>query len=100
MTKKMYMCPHCNVQVRYLKRHIERMHPEQATPKRSHHKKPGEAFPSPTKTKGKKLELKTQPVKSLEPVERGYHCVDCGGPLAKGQSPCPGCGTSLDWRGL
>jgi len=97
MAKKVYMCPHCNVQVRYLKRHIARMHPEQAAAKRSHRKKPVEATP----TKGKKLELKTPLKKSVEKaVERGYHCVDCGGLLTKGQTACPGCGTTLDWRGI
>ncbi len=74
------------------------MHPEQAKPARSHHKKVEEAIPE---TKGKKLELKTPLKKSLEKaIEQGYHCVDCGGPLTKGQTPCPGCGATLDWRGL
>jgi len=93
VAKKIYMCPHCNVQVRYLKRHIARMHPETLKTKTKR-----EATP---KTKGKKLELKTPLKKSLEKaVEQGYHCVDCGGSLTKGQTPCPGCGATLDWRGL
>ncbi len=27
-----------------------------------------------------------------------YHCTNCQTPLAKGQSPCPGCKLPVDWR--
>jgi len=30
-------------------------------------------------------------------VTQGYHCIDCGAFLTKGQSSCPDCGTHLDW---
>lgn len=95
MTQKMYVCPECNVAVKHLKPHISRMHPDQGKPARSHHKKE-EARPE---TKGKKLELKTPPKKE-EKTAQGYHCVDCGGPVSKGQNGCSRCGAKLDWRGL
>lgn len=91
----MYSCPHCNKQVKNLKKHIKRMHPDQV----GQGEQPGSE--TKVKTKGKKLELKTPLKKSLDKaIEQGYHCVDCGGPLTKGQTPCPGCGATLDWRGL
>lgn len=97
MTKTMYVCPVCSKQIKHLKQHIARMHPEQAKTQRSHHKKPETATPA---TKGKKLELKTPAEIVEKPVKQGYHCVDCGGLLTKGQTPCPACGATLDWRGL
>ena len=36
-----------------------------------------------------------QPANASEP--ESYHCLACGGKLEKNQTPCPGCGESLDW---
>ena len=86
MSKKTYICPICHVQVKDLKGHTARMHPEKPKP---------EVKVKPT---GKTLEFKTPLEKSLEKAEKqGYHCVDCGGPLTKGETPCPGCGAHLNW---
>jgi len=88
MSKKTYTCPICHVQVKDLKGHTARMHPEKAKPEPK----------SQPKSTGKTLELavKTKPKKETE--ETKYHCVNCGyKPLTKGQTPCPGCGATLDW---
>lgn len=89
MSKKIYTCPDCNVQVKGLAAHRARMHPDTAKP-----------TPKP---KGKTLEIKPPPKKEeLGPraADKGYHCVDCGGALSKGQTPCPACGARLNWGGL
>lgn len=85
----MYSCPHCHKQVKNLKKHIKRMHPDQVAQ--------GEQ-PEP-KTKVKTLELDVPKKKKEEKAEApGYHCVDCGyKPISKGQNPCPNCGAHLDW---
>ena len=30
----------------------------------------------------------------------GFHCIGCGGEIAKGQNPCPHCGAELDWKAV
>lgn len=102
MAKRREKCLLCKQWFKHLAEHIANMHAGEPypkpPPKRNHHKKVEK--PSP-ETKGKKLELKTPRQKSEEEaVKQGYHCVDCGGPLIKGQTPCPKCGATLDWRGL
>jgi len=88
----MYSCPHCHKEVKNLKKHLKRMHPDQVS---------RESPAQGTKTKAKTLELDIKTKEKKEKVEEsGYHCVDCGGALTKGQTPCPGCGATLDWRGL
>jgi len=42
-----------------------------------------------------KLKVPSEKGKAAPPQE--YHCVDCGGPVTKGQKTCPGCGVRLDW---
>ncbi len=49
------------------------------------------------KTTPATLKLKVPPKKEKAASSQVYHCVDCGGPLTKGQTPCPSCGTRLDW---
>lgn len=84
----MYSCPHCNKQVKNLKKHIKRMHPD----------KVGQGEQPETK-KGLQFEVK-KPKEPAEPAASGYHCVDCGGPLEKGQAVCSNCGARLDWSAI
>ena len=73
------------------------------------------AAPPVVKTEAKKLtpktlklkikkketpEKKEPPEKKETPEAKGYHCVDCGGGLTHGQTPCPHCGATLDWSQL
>lgn len=88
MGKRTYICPICHIQVKDLKGHTARMHKGKTTPPKS-----------PPKTKGKTLELKT-PAKKETTEPRGYHCIDCGAVVTKGQNPCPNCGAHLDWSSL
>jgi len=88
----MYSCPHCHKEVKNLKKHIKRMHPDQV-----------EKGPE-SKTKGLQFEVKkpkeTKAKEETETAASGYHCVDCGGPLEKDQAICPKCGARLDWSAL
>ena len=87
MTKRTYTCPVCHANVKDLKGHIARMHPESPAPAK--------------KTTAKKLELAPQPKpKEEKPGSSGFHCIDCGQTLTRGQTPCPGCGHPLDWSRL
>ncbi len=85
-----HQCPHCPknfAKKRNLDRHILRMHPDLTVEVKA--KETG---------KGAKFEVKKPPVKSKEAgVGKGYHHIDCGSPLEKGQTPCPGCGKPVDW---
>ena len=48
--------------------------------------------------KGAKLEVKKPPPKTKEAdLGNGYHHIECGGPLEKGQTLCPKCGKPVDW---
>ena len=93
----MYVCPHCQKQVKDLKGHIARAHPDKVR---------GEKPAVQNEPKGKVLELvleaKAEKSKEpgSEPVAALYHCVDCGAGLTKGQNPCPSCGAHLDWSQL
>jgi len=89
----MYSCPHCNKQVKNLKKHIKRMHPDQVK-KEPAEKKTGLQF------EVKKPKEPPKPKEPTEPAASGYHCVDCGGPLEKNQAVCPNCGARLDWSAI
>lgn len=84
----MFTCPQCHKNVKDLKGHLARVHPEGTAEKTVATKKPT----------GKKLELavKARP-KEEKPAASKYHCVDCGAAVTKGQTPCPSCGAGLDW---
>jgi len=43
------------------------------------------------------LEVKPPAKKTKEKPATGYHCVDCGASVSKGQDHCPSCGAHLDW---
>ena len=43
------------------------------------------------------FEVKKPSPKTKETGEKSYHHIDCGGPLKKGQTPCPACGQFVDW---
>lgn len=87
----MKVCPHCYKQVKDLKSHLARVHPD----------KVNKVEPKPA---AKKLEIKVPKKEPEEPEEpevaKTYHCIDCGGALTKGQTPCPSCGATLDWSAL
>jgi len=89
----MYSCPHCSKNVKNLRKHIKRMHPDQVAK--------GEQPKAEPKTSVKTLELNVKPPEKKEPKKesevQGYHCIDCGALITKGQNPCPNCGTYLDW---
>jgi len=89
MARKTYICPHCNVQVKDLKGHIARKHPEKVDNT--------EIVEPKSAPKAQRFEIKPDTKKENEAV---YHCVDCGGSLTKGVAQCPGCGTNLDWGQL
>ena len=83
-----YVCPQCHKKVKDLKGHLARVHPE---PLAQEIEKPG----------AKTLELNVKAKEKSETPGAGeYHCVDCGEALTKGQTPCPGCGSVLDWSAL
>ena len=82
-----YTCPHCHRIVKNLTQHLKRMHPEIA----------GDTNETEDTSSGggnQNLDIKTP-----EGATQAYHCADCGGPLTKGQTPCPGCGANLNWGG-
>jgi len=83
----MFVCPYCYKQVKRLKDHLKRVHPnETGTPK---------ATPAPKAThKGKPFEVKV--VKESKP-KMAYKCGACGAALDGEISPCPSCGAELNW---
>lgn len=89
----MYSCPYCHKQVKDLKSHLKRVHPDKVT----------EKPPDQVKPAARKLELEV-PRKPKLPketeVSKSYHCIDCGGALTEGQANCPSCGVTLDWSAL
>ncbi len=89
-SKRTYKCPYCHQWFRDVKGHIARMHKGESPEQKA------EAEP---KGKGKTLELKTPPKKEKTETAQGYHCIDCGAAVTKGQNPCS-CGATLDWSSL
>jgi len=88
-----YTCPHCNKVVKNLKDHIRRMHPDAADTTDN----AGDGDNNTTDDTGAEtLEIEAPPGAAAGV----YHCVDCGGPLTKGQTPCPACGAGLDWEAV
>lgn len=43
------------------------------------------------------LQVKPPPQKTKEKAATGFHCVDCGASVTKGQDRCSSCGCHLDW---
>lgn len=89
-------CPYCQKKVKRLKTHIRMAHPEKLDPP------PGNKEPT-VKTPGVRvetLEIKSPTEKVETAAESGYHCVDCGEPVNKGQENCPKCGIQLDWSSI
>jgi len=86
----MFVCPDCHKQVKNLKQHQSRVHAVNTnTPA-----KEAPAAQKPGNTLTLNVETKKKTAAGL------YHCIDCGGTLTQGQSPCPGCGSPLDWSAL
>jgi len=82
-----YVCPHCQKSLKTkgsLGSHIAKLHSD----KSSAPVPDQENQAAPTET----LEIEAPP----EPTS-GYHCIDCGAALDKGQTPCPGCGGEPNW---
>jgi len=88
--KTLYVCPHCHKQVKDLKGHIARKHPEVAT-------KEAIQSTSVAKSTGKKLELDIKVKPKAPPAVTTYHCIECGNKVERGQNSCPQCGALLDW---
>jgi len=83
----MYVCDVCGKEVKDLKSHKARMHPLPGAEKQEGETK--------TQANGQTLDIKEP-----EGASSDYHCVECGGSLTKGQSPCPNCGATLDWSAV
>lgn len=98
-----YQCPECQKILKTrksLNRHLENQH-QKGVPPGPTGSPPGPAGPVVIKVAQKpvKLEIK-KPEFKKEPAQadaRGYHHIDCGGDLVRGQSPCPRCGKEIDW---
>ena len=78
-----------------LRQHEKRMHPDipVGTPN------PAEVE-TPNPAADEVFEVKP-PEKKDTPAKPGtHHCLGCGAPVSKGQSPCPGCGEALNWEGI
>lgn len=82
-----YVCKYCGKSLKS-KKSLKR-HEEETCPERSKGEKP-------PVVKVSTFEVKKPPEKKPT-SERGYHHIDCGGPLEKGQTPCPTCGKEVDW---
>jgi len=88
----MYVCPHCQKQVKDLKDHLKRMHPDKV-----------EKVKPPTKPlefEVKKPEPKTKPKEETEETSEQYHCLSCGNSITRGQIQCPHCSVTLDWSAI
>jgi len=87
-----YTCPHCHKNVRDLAGHLKRVHPDQ-----SGNQLAAEPTAEAESAPGAENLTITPPAGAGAQV---YHCVDCGKPVDKGQTPCPHCGAGLDWNAL
>jgi len=105
MSNKVYVCPKCQLQVKDLKGHTARIHDKKPAriPRESESEAPqGQLNSAPeqvARPAARRLELE-KPVaapRTKEETPAGYHCVDCGGSISKGQANCPGCDCALDW---
>ena len=92
----MYVCPHCQKEVKNLKEHIKRMHPDVASDGQNNAENNNGG--SNSSTDNQDLELDLTGVDHAE--AKSYHCVDCGGSVSYHQANCPHCGTKLDWGEL
>ncbi|MBA7570238.1 hypothetical protein ES708_11986 [subsurface metagenome] len=46
------------------------------------------------------LEIKAPAKKAPAPAAQGYHHIECGAALSKGQTTCPDCGEKIDWSDI
>lgn len=105
-----YTCQHCHKNVKDLASHLKRVHPdvtvisgkglmrESGYPQQ----KIKDLGDYPTqdleKDKADNSNAETLEIQAPPGADAStYHCVDCGGPLTKGQTPCPSCGKGMDW---
>jgi len=88
----MYVCPHCQKQVKNLKSHIKRVHPNEtseATPEATPVKNPNQSQQAKAEAKEFKLNAPAD--------NQTYKCGNCSAALDSEVSPCPHCGADLDW---
>lgn len=91
-----FTCPVCKKKCKNLKMHTQIMHPTSGGTPKTGKEKPAKDV-SMELPESQDFEL-TKPDKKTATAQ--YHCVDCGAPLTKGQTPCPGCGNPLEWGTL
>lgn len=71
--------------------------------KKRQHEQRVHATKTPEANPAKVIDLTTKKspevlkIKKPNKKEGGFHCLDCGHTLTKGQNPCPSCGESLAW---
>ena len=97
----MYSCPYCHKQIKDLKSHIARVHPDKVD-KQSQRGETSDKSDTPVilqefKVKKPPTSRTKKVIKEEETPEAKYHCIACGGDISHGQSPCPHCGAELDW---
>ena len=88
----MYVCPHCQKQVKDLKDHIKRMHPDKVVK--------GNPPTKPTPEFEVKKPKPKEETEETEETSEKYHCLSCGKAVTRGQVQCPHCGAVLDWSAI
>ncbi|OGO29966.1 MAG: hypothetical protein A2Z29_04680 [Chloroflexi bacterium RBG_16_56_11] len=86
-------CPYCDAVVKDLASHKARKHPDE-------YRREKEANPAPPPASPPPGDVETLEIEAPEEARDTYHCTACGGPLSRGQDPCPKCGESLDWKAV
>jgi len=87
----MFVCPHCHKQVKNLKEHLKRVHPDNAGAPKSKPTPVVKSKPEP-KSQAKKFEMKVP-----KEEKSTYKCGACGASLNSEVTPCPYCGAELNW---
>ena len=90
----LYTCPICKKNVKNLKQHTKRMHPESQ-----------DTIPEPGGDIEPGVPQGNADLEIVAPADQGadtgYHCSDCGyHGINKGDQHCPNCGATLNWEGI